>query len=179
MPGSIWSEIFRVVVNCMLAYVGLIIIQRVTGKRTLSKMNAFDLIVTVALGSGLATIILSREVSLIEGLLALILLMGFQYAITWLSVRFTIVNKLVKSEPRLLLYNGELQYDAMRLERVVEEEILQALRASGKWSLQEVAAVVLETDGSFSVIGKSEGAPPSALTDVRDANNDAVTGKLT
>ncbi|HAD46718.1 MAG TPA: DUF421 domain-containing protein, partial [Alcanivorax sp.] len=60
---------------------------RVSGKRTLAKMNAFDLVVTVAIGSTLATIVLSKSVALAEGLLALALLIGMQFAISWSSTR--------------------------------------------------------------------------------------------
>ncbi|MEZ6111860.1 MAG: hypothetical protein R3C99_12705 [Pirellulaceae bacterium] len=64
-------SLFRTLVMGVLAYVCLIILLRVSGKRTLSKMNAFDLIVTVALGSTLATVLLSKDVTLAQGSLAL------------------------------------------------------------------------------------------------------------
>ena len=65
-----WEEIVRILVVGPLAYAALILMLRVSGKRTLSKMNAFDLVVSVALGSLLATILLSKDVSLAEGIAA-------------------------------------------------------------------------------------------------------------
>jgi uncharacterized membrane protein YcaP (DUF421 family) len=65
-----------------LAYVGVVFLLRLSGRRTLSKMNAFDLIVTVALGSTLATILLDRELPLAEGMLAFALLIGLQFVVT-------------------------------------------------------------------------------------------------
>lgn len=65
-----WESIFRTVVITILAYVLLILLLRVSGKRTLSKMNAFDFIVTIALGSTLATVMLNKNVALIDGVLA-------------------------------------------------------------------------------------------------------------
>ncbi|MFN2441460.1 MAG: DUF421 domain-containing protein, partial [Thermoanaerobaculia bacterium] len=59
--------LIRVFVISILAYVALVLFLRVSGKRTLTKLNAFDLVVTVALGSTLATIILSKDVALAEG----------------------------------------------------------------------------------------------------------------
>ena len=61
-----WTSIFRTLIIGVLAYVGLILMLRVSGKRTLSKMNAFDLIVTVALGSTLATVLLTKSVALAD-----------------------------------------------------------------------------------------------------------------
>ena len=98
-----WSGLGRVVIVGALAYLGLVAMLRVSGNRTLAQMSAFDFVVTVALGSTLATVLLSRDVSLAEGLTAFALLIGLQYAITWLSVRFPVVEMSVKSEPRLLV----------------------------------------------------------------------------
>jgi uncharacterized membrane protein YcaP (DUF421 family) len=93
--------------------VALIILLRISGKRTLSKMNAFDFIVTIALGSTLATVLLNKSVSLADGVLALFLLIGLQFLITFFSVRSKRVSKLVKSIPTLLVYKGDLLQDAM------------------------------------------------------------------
>lgn len=82
-----WNGIARTLVVGMLAYLGLVVMLRLSGKRTLSKLNAFDLVVTVALGSILATILLSREVPLADGLVAFVLLIALQFAVTWTSVR--------------------------------------------------------------------------------------------
>ena len=84
----------------------VLLLLRVSGKRTLTKMNAFDLVVTVALGSMLATVLLTRSVALAEGLTAFVLLIFLQFVLTWLSVRSRAVSRLVKSEPTLLVYQG-------------------------------------------------------------------------
>ncbi len=158
-----WSGLGRVLIVGVVAYGALVLILRVSGKRTLSKMNAFDFVVTVALGSTLATILLSKDVALAEGLLALALLIGLQFVLTWFSVRVPTVDRLVKSEPALLLHRGDFLHGQMRRARVVEAEIRAAVREQGIASLEEVDAVVLETDGSFSVIKQAEGTTKSAL----------------
>ena len=103
-----WFGLLRVVVVGVLAYAALVLLLRVSGKRTLAKLNAFDLIVTVALGSTLATVLLSKSVALVEGLVAFGLLAGLQYLVAWLSVRFAALQRLVKSEPTLLLHQRAL-----------------------------------------------------------------------
>lgn len=160
-----WRGVLRVLVIGALAYAGLVAMVRVSGNRTLSKMNAFDLVVTVALGSTLATILLSTRVALVEGLAAFGLLIGLQFVVTWLSARSTRVNDLVKSEPILLFFHGRMLPGQMRRARVVEGEVRAAIRQQGLAALEDVEAVVLETDGTFSVV-RSNGAPPSALGDL-------------
>lgn len=134
------------------SYIGLILVLRITGKRTLSKMNAFDLVVTVALGSTLATIALSKDTALLQGLLVLALLVSLQFAVAWLSVRSGVVSNLVKASPTYLFKDGDFQEQALRRERVTRDEVLAAARSDGIADLSEVHAVILETDGSFSVI---------------------------
>lgn len=160
-----WSGLGRVIVVGTLAYVALVLVLRISGKRTLSKMNAFDLVVTIALGSTLATIILSKDVALAEGILALGLLIGLQYVVTWWSVRSNMINHLVKSDPALLFYQGQFLHDQMRASRVVENEVLASVRQQGIASLNDVEAVILETDGSMAVV-TSGSAGASALTSV-------------
>ncbi|MFC7703655.1 DUF421 domain-containing protein [Plastorhodobacter daqingensis] len=156
MSGAIlfdgWSGPLRILTVGTLAYLGLVLLLRLTGKRTLSKMNAFDLVVTVALGSTLATVLLDRDVPLLEGLAALGLLVLLQYVITWGSVRSPTLRRLVKSEPSLLVRDGSYLPGAMRQARVTRDEVDAALRQHGVGDLSQVRLVVLETDGSLSVV---------------------------
>ena len=101
------QSLLRTLVIGVAAYVGLILLLRISGKRTLSKMNAFDFIVTVALGSTLATVLLSKDIALAQGLLAFAVLIGLQFIITWTSVRISFVRKIVTGEPTLLLHRGQ------------------------------------------------------------------------
>lgn len=147
-----WTGVARTVVVGTGAYVALIVMLRLSGKRTLSKMNAFDLIVTVALGSTLAAVLLDAAVPLAEGVVALGLLVGLQYAITWASVRSARFQNLIKDEPLLLVHDGRYLDAALRKQRVTRQEIAAALRQSGRTEVDEVRSVVLETDGTLTVI---------------------------
>lgn len=146
------EAIGRTLLVGLCAYVGLVAVLRITGKRTLSKMNAFDLVVTVALGSTLATILLSKDVALAEGMTAFLLLAGAQFAVTWTSLRSGRFRRWIKAEPRTLLRDGEILQDSLIAERVTREEIEAAVRGSGYSDLSKMALVTLETDGSMSVV---------------------------
>ncbi len=158
-----WSDLGRILVVGPLAYLALVVMLRISGARTLSKLNAFDLVVTVALGSTLATVVLNADVSLAEGLLALVLLVLLQYLISWSSRRWPAVERAVKSEPVLLYRRGYL-HGPMRRARVTEDELLQAARSSGRPGLGDVTAVVLETDGTLSVLSAQPELPDRGRT---------------
>lgn len=161
-----WDSLVRTLVIGVLAYVSLVCFLRVSGKRTLSKMNAFDLIVTVALGSTLATVLLGKEVALTEGMLAFALLIALQFAVTWSSVRVRWVRRLATGEPLMLLFEGRLLTAALRQSRVTEDEVRAAVRSAGVKSMSQVHAVVLETDGSFSIVKDNDDGDASSLVGV-------------
>ena len=150
--------IWRTLIVGICAYMALVCVLRITGKRTLSKMNAFDLVVTVALGSTLATILLSKDVALAEGVTAFVLLAGAQYAVTWTSIRWARFRRWIKAEPRALLRDGQMLAEPMRTERVTRDEVEAAIRAAGHLDPAGIALVMLETDGSMSVVPHRRGA---------------------
>lgn len=162
-----WQVLLRTAIVGVMAYATLVILLRVSGKRTLSKMNAFDFVVTVALGSTLASILTGRDVALAQGALAFALLIGLQFLITWSSVRVRWIRRTVTGEPVLLLYRGGYLQESLRHARVTEDEVQAAVRSAGVASLGEVEAVVLETDGSFSVVRGSGDTGASSLAGLK------------
>lgn len=149
-------DLARVLCVGVAAYVSLVLMLRISGPRTLSKLNAFDFVVTVALGSTLATVLLSKDVSLAEGVLAFAVLIGLQFLVTWTSVRWPRVKTLMKSEPLLLVHRGRLLPGAMKRARIMEGEVYAVLRQQDVARIEDVEAVVLETDGSLSVVRRTE-----------------------
>ena len=147
-----WQGIARTVIVGFLAYVVLVVFLRISGKRTLAKLNAFDFVVTVALGSTLASILLQKSIPLVDGAAALLLLIGLQYLVTFTSVRWKAFAKAVRSEPTLLIHNGAFCEEAMRRERVTHDEATSALRAKGGHHVSDVESLILESDGALSVV---------------------------
>lgn len=166
MLPQTWTDVGLVLAVGVTAYVLVVAVLRLSGKRTLASLNAFDMVVTVALGSTLATTLVSRSVSLVEGVVAVALLVSLQAVVAFSSVRISRFRRLVKAEPTLLLLDGALLDDRLRRERIAAEEVRQAVRAAGYGSLALVHAVVMETDGTVSVIPRSQSGDGSALADV-------------
>lgn len=147
-----WNSLLRIVVIGAAAYIGLIIILRISGNRTLSKMNSFDFIITIALGSTYASAILDKNVALTDALLAFVTLVGLQFITTWIAVRSKRFDNLVKGEPIILFYNGEYLVDAMKKAHVTQEEVLAGARQRGFGSMDEVGFVVLEDNGKIVAV---------------------------
>lgn len=161
-----WMSLLRILVLGALGYVALILLLRASGKRSLSKMNAFDLVITISLGSVYATLLLSESVTLSEGVAALVVLVGLQWVVSSIYVRSRRFERLIKGDPRLLYWKGQFLDDALLDERVTREEVLAAMRASNVTSHKQAAAI-LETDGSLTVINTADSDDvPEAMSSV-------------
>ncbi len=158
-----WSDVLRVVAVGTAAYVSLVVVLRFSGKRTLAKLNAFDLVVTVALGSTLATILLSSDVSWADGMTAFLVLVLLQLLVSWSTAHLGQGRSVVTARPTTVLRDGTPDEHAMAQQRLTHAELRQAVRSSGVGGLDQVARVVLETDGTLSVIPSSSLGDGSAL----------------
>ena len=147
-----WDRLASVTQGSLFFFVFIILVMRVSGKRTASQMNNFDWIVTVAMGSLAASGILLKDVSIADASLAIGILAACQWGTTWLITRSERFARLVKPAPRLLADGGRMLTEAMHKERVSEAEILSRLRQQGYAQGSEAQWVVLETDGSLTVI---------------------------
>jgi hypothetical protein len=96
-----WANLGRSLVLAVLAYGALVFLPSVSGKRTLSKMNVFDFVFVVALGSTLATTILSPGVTLADGVLAPSALFGLQVALSRLCTKSHLLDRVINGEPAL------------------------------------------------------------------------------
>jgi len=150
-----WEGLIEIAVTVPVLYVAIILFIRMSGKRSTSKMNNFDWIVTVAMGSLVASGVISADVSIAETLLSIAMLLLCQYVLTSLVCRFDGLRDFVKPDPRTLVEDGELVPEAMAAERVTKEEVMAALRQHGLQNLDEAKCVILETNASLSVIRPS------------------------
>lgn len=162
-----FSPIVRIVIMAICSYIVLTAVVRISGKRTITQMSAFDQVITFALGSTLASVILTKNVALAEGVAAFATLCVLQFATSWLFTRFPAIEAMVKAHPSLLVYHQQFQREVMKKTRISEMDIRGAVRSHGHhW--EEVEAVILEIDGTLAVIPKSSSSPATyTLKDVK------------
>jgi uncharacterized membrane protein YcaP (DUF421 family) len=153
------EPLVRVVVVGSLAYFSLIGLLRLSGKRTLAQLNAFDFIITIALGSTLGRLITATEVSLAESVTAFVTLIALQYGVSWLTVRSKGFRQLVTSPPSLLYFRGQFLAREMQAQRVTQPQLLAAVREQKIDSLDHVEAIVMESTGILAVVKKNSDRP--------------------
>lgn len=155
--GTTWSQVGLVALSTIGIYVAVIIVTRVHGLRTFSKMSSFDFAATVAVGSIMASIAVTNA-SLVNGAVALVVMHLAQKLIA--SNRFrSSVRDLVDNRPVLLMLDGEFLDDALDAVDITRHDVIAKLRENGVTTIANVATVVAETTGDISVLHGAEGRP--------------------
>ena len=156
-----WQALIRILVVGTLCYIALVVILKISRKRTLASLTAFDFVVTVAIGAVFGRLLTAKDVSISEAVTAFLLLAILQLLFSWLQLKFKNFRRLFTSRPVLLYYRGEFMVEAMKKERVEKSELIGEARKKGYGNFEEIELVILENDATFSIIGKltdSDGA---------------------
>ena len=158
-----WAHLLRSALSAAGIYLVIVAAIRVFGEKALAKMSGYDMIVTVALGSVVAALPLTRSVSIADAIAAAITFLGLQQVMRYFQARFHRVHTLVRERPRLLLWNGRLLDDRMLESDISADEVRAAVRRSGILSLKQVRAAILENDGEWSIIPQTSAPDLSAM----------------
>lgn len=154
--GSSWSTVAWVVASTTAIYATTVVAVRIAGRRTVARISAFDLIITVALGSIVATTAVSRSASYAQGATAVATLLTLQVAVGAARMRFPAVGRLIDFHPQVVLRDGTPQLPTTPLgPQLTERELRSKLREHGIFDPSQVAVVVLEPTGSVSASNDS------------------------
>lgn len=151
-----WPGIVRVLLTAPILYVMVIVFVRVSGKRSTSQLNNFDWVLTVAMGSMVASPILLDNVVLTETLTGIGLLLLLQFFVTKLSRHHAGFERLVKTSPAIVVFDGVYQDRVMDRERITRAEVMASLRQNGLSKVEQAALVILESDAHLSVLRRDQ-----------------------
>ena len=140
-----------IILTAIGIYIAIIIFTRIAGKRSFSKMSSFDFAMTVALGSMVATTVLSKSVSLWEGVVGIAAIYVLQLFVAILR-RFKIVQNAVDNGPLMLMDGQTILHENLKKARVTEADLRSKLREANVIRLKEVRAVIFEATGDISVL---------------------------
>lgn len=149
--GATWDQVARAIISTIGIYLALVVLVRIIGQRSLASMSSFDVGCVVALGAVLGRTVLLRDPTLLIGVIALSTFFLMQGTLGMLR-RNTTFDRMINRSPILLMDGPELVRDNMRRSHVSEDELRQRLRMAGIAHRDQVASVILERNGSVSVI---------------------------
>lgn len=145
-----------IVIRAAVVFVLLWFVLRVSGKRQVTQLSAFELILLVTLGDLISQTVLQEDLSLTGGTLAVATFTLLSVLLSWLSWRFRRSRRLLEGEPTILIKDGHVDDDVLRYERLPMDDVLAAAREHGIRDLADVDLMVLEPDGTFSVFTRSD-----------------------
>ncbi|MCM4155529.1 YetF domain-containing protein [Gramella sp. AN32] len=146
-----FSSFLAIFLSTIGIYLAVILFTRIAGKRSFSKMSSFDFAMTVAIGSIIATTILTKSVSLWEGIIGLLSVYILQLTVAMLR-RFQFIQDAVDNSPLLLMDGKNILHENLRKARVAESDLRSKLREANVIKLEQVRAVVFECTGDISVL---------------------------
>lgn len=164
-----WQQVLGIILSVIGFYFCLILFTRITGLRSFSKLSSYDLAMTVGIGSILASTVLSKSTSLLQGILAIGMLFLLQSVVSIVRRKFKPIKALIDNQPIILMAHGEYYWDNLKEAKLSTNDIKQVLRKNGIKSKSEVFAVIMETTADMSVIKNNDTDPDwTIFDDIRD-----------
>jgi uncharacterized membrane protein YcaP (DUF421 family) len=150
--GASWDTVGFVVLSTIAMYLTLLVAVRLAGRRTIAQLSAFDVIVTVALGTLLSSTVVSPEPSYAQATTAVATLLALQVTVAAVRRRSRAAQRLLEFEPEVVVRDGELHLPTgLGTSQLSEGELRSRLRQQGVFDHEELAVVILEPSGRISV----------------------------
>jgi len=143
------------VLRAIFLYFFVYVITRVMGRRELSELAPFDIILLIVAGDAIQQGLTQDDYSLTGAVLVVGTFAVLQLTISYASFRFTRLRPILEGEPIVIIQNGKLLDRNLKRERLTEDEVLEEARLQQITSLDDVEWAVLENSGKISFIPKS------------------------
>ena len=160
--------LLEIVLRVFLVYTVTLLFLRWGGKRTMGELTFFDFAIIIALGSAVGDGMIFDDVPLLHSFLVVACVMGLERLVAVLTEKNKAIEKIIESEPALIIQNGVIRLDKLHQETLSQEELFESLRYNGIHQLGQVALAYLEPSGKVSVIKSPQERPGlSVLPDGR------------
>ena len=146
-----WESVGMIALSTIVIYAAVIILTRIVGLRSFSKMSSFDFAMTVAVGSVIASTVLTKNPPLLQGVAGLVFIYLFQFLISFLRKK-TGFEHFVDNSPMLLMDGQTICWKNMKRGRITKADLFSKLREANVLDISQVRAVVLETTGDIAVL---------------------------
>ncbi len=165
---------FTLIIRAVLLYIIVLFVLRLMGKRQIAEMQPFEFVITLIIAD-LACIPMSETtVPLLDGIVPLLTLATLHFMMTFLSIKSIKIRKFINGKPIIIIDPDGIRYDALTALSMTLNDLNETLRIAGHFDLQEIAYAIVETNGSVSVLTKSQLSPPTA----KDLNIQTQTDSL-
>lgn len=145
-----------ILIRTVILYLIILFVIRIMGKAELSKMSPFQLIISFMIAELAAIPIESPEVSMINGITAILTLLFLQVLISFLSIKSERLKNIFSGTPSVLINKGEINQGELKKLRITINDLMEQLRIGNCPSISDVEYAVMESNGALSIILKSD-----------------------
>ncbi len=156
-----WWEL---VLRCVIVYIFLIVLLRISGKRQIGQLAPFDLVLLLVLSNSVQNSMNAGDNSLAGGLISAATLVGINALVGLVSYRSKKLEALIEGRPQVLIHNGRIFEDVMKRVKLTHHELNAALRDAGCACASDVHMAILENTGAISVVPRAGPVPAGAAS---------------
>ena len=144
--------VWELMLRASVVYAVLLVMVRLTGKRSVGQFTPFDMVLLILLGTAVQNSLIGDDISLSGGLILAATLISLNYAVGWITARSLRLHRLIEGEPVLLARDGRVFAEKLRRECLSRADFDEAMRRAGLLQDDQIACAWLETDGSITLL---------------------------
>lgn len=157
-------EIILILIRSITAFLLLLILTRIMGKKQISHLTFFDYCVGITIGSIAATLSVDQNVKIVNGLVSLTVWGLLPIILAYIGVKSMAFSRVMDGKAIILIRNGEVLYKNLKKSLLTIDELLMLLREKGTFKVADVEMAVFETNGQLSVMLKTNRQPVTPQT---------------
>jgi uncharacterized membrane protein YcaP (DUF421 family) len=147
--------VWELILRASAVYFALLLMVRVTGKRSVGQFTPFDMILLILLGSAVQNSLIGDDLSLTGGLILAATLIALNYSVGWITARSPRLHAWVEGRPVLLARDGVVMVERLRSQCLSRADFDEAMRRKGLQDDHEIQSAWLETDGSITLLRRN------------------------
>lgn len=142
-----------------ILYIFVVIVMRIMGKRQIGELQPFELVIAIMLSELASVPMQDTGIPLIHGLIPILTLMALEIIISFLTLKFRSLRKIICGEPSILIKHGKVEYDELKKQRFNLDDLMEELRMLGYLNISDIEYAIMETSGKITIIPKSGKVP--------------------
>jgi len=147
-----WYPYLDIVLRSAAVYVFMVVALRVFGKKELSQLNTFDVILILLISNAVQNAMVGPNVSLAGGLVAAAVLFVLNFIFKKMIRRSSLVSEWLGDKPEILVHEGKADFKMLARLDITSDELMEAIREHGVEHITDVKLAMLEPDGNISII---------------------------
>jgi uncharacterized membrane protein YcaP (DUF421 family) len=143
---------FVVSIRTAILYLLVVLTMRLMGKRQIGELQPYEFVITIMISDLASLPMQDTRLPLLQGIIPIVTLLFLKTLLTQIGLKFQCTRKYVDGEPCILVYKGKINYPTLKRQQLNIDELLEELRLSNYFNLDEIQYAILENDGQISVL---------------------------